>query len=442
MVQLILQPAADRTAHGNYKKTVDGYPVSLDSISPFISSTDLARLQKIYPSGQCAVWGAQDNNYSKWERLKEGDIVIFTGNNVGYASAQVSFKTQNESLARFLWGHSDSPFQYVYFLSNVESHHIPVPEINKQLGYKENYAIRSLTVLSKDRSKPLLDNLLSLSSKFKGAPTWGGGAWTEGELELIVSDYIEMLQAEINKEPYNKTEHRKRLVLKVARVESAIEFKHRNISAAIEDIGGYPIISGYKALPNYQTELLDVVSKHLAKVKLPETYTPPKAEANLDVFVPIPDPRPPSETPPPNLPRVARKFNAAEKDERNRNLGRAGESFVFELEKSRLLKAGRSDLAENVRWVSDQDGDGLGYDIRSYDEKGQELWIEVKTTNGAIRTPFLVSSNEFDVASEAPDLYRIYRVFSFNQKPQIFVLQYPFEVNVNLTPATYRFKIK
>jgi hypothetical protein len=46
-------------------------------------------------------------------------------------------------------------------------------------------------------------------------------------------------------------------------------------------------------------------------------------------------------------------------DARNRELGKAGERFVVAFECDRLRRAGREDLANDVRWVSDLDGDGF-----------------------------------------------------------------------------------
>ena len=58
------------------------------------------------------------------------------------------------------------------------------------------------------------------------------------------------------------------------------------------------------------------------------------------------------------------KTDFAELDAANRQLGKQGEEFVFELEKYRLLLAGRDDLAQKVVWASRDIGDGLGFDIR------------------------------------------------------------------------------
>ena len=47
----------------------------------------------------------------------------------------------------------------------------------------------------------------------------------------------------------------------------------------------------------------------------------------------------------------------------------------------------RDDLARKVIWVSEEEGDGAGYDIESFEPDGRPRLIEVKTTNGWERTP-------------------------------------------------------
>lgn len=71
------------------------------------------------------------------------------------------------------------------------------------------------------------------------------------------------------------------------------------------------------------------------------------------------------------------------------------------------------DLAEEVRHVSVLDGDGLGYDVRSFDHHGDERYIEVKTTRYARHLPFLVSRNEVDLSEEEPNRFVLYRLFKF-----------------------------
>jgi hypothetical protein len=74
-----------------------------------------------------------------------------------------------------------------------------------------------------------------------------------------------------------------------------------------------------------------------------------------------------------------------EQDAKNRKPGLAGEEAVIESELLALRAAGRSDLAEMVVHVAKVEGDGAGYDIKSYTSDGEQKFIEVKTTRGASR---------------------------------------------------------
>jgi len=69
---------------------------------------------------------------------------------------------------------------------------------------------------------------------------------------------------------------------------------------------------------------------------------------------------------------IARKYDVAERDARNRALGRAGEERVLAPERANFLAAGRTDLAERIRWVSHVDGDVAGYDILSFGTDGRD----------------------------------------------------------------------
>jgi hypothetical protein len=138
------------------------------------------------------------------------------------------------------------------------------------------------------------------------------------------------------------------------------------------------------------------------------------------------------------LRRLVSKFDPVARDHRNRTLGKAGEKFVFELERMILVDASRSDLARKVRWVAAEDGDGAGYDILSFDSKGRERLLEVKTTNGSARTPFFLTHNEHALAAERPDDWRIYRVHQFAKEPRIFQIEPPLEDKIILRPDTWR----
>jgi hypothetical protein len=98
--------------------------------------------------------------------------------------------------------------------------------------------------------------------------------------------------------------------------------------------------------------------------------------------------------------QIARRFDVAEHDARKRAFGRAGKKRIVLHERSSLIAAGRDDLADRIRWVSDQNGDGAGYDIASSEIDGSPRLIEVKTANGWERTRFHISRNELPASKE------------------------------------------
>jgi hypothetical protein len=122
----------------------------------------------------------------------------------------------------------------------------------------------------------------------------------------------------------------------------------------------------------------------------------------------------------------------------SRKLGEQGERFVLDLECRRLRDAGKVDLEGKVEWVSDTLGDGAGYDIRSFDDDGAEMFIEVKTTKGPEATAFYISANELRCSKERDASYRLYRVFDFKKaNPKLYRLTGPLAEKLDLEVKVY-----
>lgn len=56
-------------------------------------------------------------------------------------------------------------------------------------------------------------------------------------------------------------------------------------------------------------------------------------------------------------------MNYLEVEQANRLTGTSGEKIVMEYEKWRLLREGKESLADRIEWISQTQGDGLGFDI-------------------------------------------------------------------------------
>lgn len=259
-----------------------------------------------------------------------------------------------------------------------------------------------------------------------------------------------MLLAEAEGRPYSKANHRRALISKLdGRTEPSVERKHQNISAVLIELGIGPI-DGYKPLGNYQRLLAEEVRDYIAGHQGMLTRLA-RLNAEVPEFRPLVDREISSliVEPPEHFERVAAarqhgfayaaKVDFAQIDQHNRRLGELGERFVMDFEHHRLLSAGRDDLARRIDWVAQSKGDGLGYDIVSFDDRtDSERLIEVKTTNQGMRAPFYITSNELSVSEKHPEAYRLYRVFRFSKEPRLFVLQPPLSSQCDLEPALYR----
>ncbi len=269
--------------------------------------------------------------------------------------------------------------------------------------------------------------------------------WTEAENDLIVEDYFKMLAEDIAGRSYNKTEHRRILLpLLNGRTHSSIEFKHQNISAVLKNLGE-AWIPGYQPAINFQGSLVDAVERWLELNPAwleREAEAPRLDESPEEELIPFGTPPTMSNQPPPKesdrILSIARKFDFAGRDERNRALGKAGEMRVLAHERAFLRWKGHDDLARRVRWVSEEDGDGAGYDIKSFEPDGSPRLIEVKTTNGWERMPFYITSNELDVADSNRDEWRLFRLWDFSGGPKAFELRPPLDRHVSLTATTFK----
>ena len=273
-----------------------------------------------------------------------------------------------------------------------------------------------------------------------------GTPWSNEEIDIIVEDYFNMLHKELRGQKFRKSDHNRRVQSRTGRSKGSVEYKYQNISAVL-NILGCPRIDGYLPAKNIQKALIPGVERYLDNFKWESWIDTSlldrvKKTSSTDIAdeiqilqqIPIPSKKPSSR----EVTRLIRKFDPAARDARIREIGMLGEQRVFHSEQTRLKNDGRKDLASKVRWVSREDGDGAGYDIRSFTSTGQELFLEVKTTIGGAQTPFFISANEVDFSEEHPEHSRIFRVFDLPKVPRAFILRPPLENDLILTPKNFR----
>lgn len=271
--------------------------------------------------------------------------------------------------------------------------------------------------------------------------------WNWLECELVVDLYFKMLHSQASGEKFVKTRLYSELVPKLNnRNIGAVENKCQNISAIMTEFG-CPYVIGLKPRPKYQQQLLKVVrSKLVGHGKLLESVieeslvVPDEIQREID-WASVSDTEIPhfdknlKETQPTY---VGRHTNYAQREFNNRTLGLRGEEFVLDFEKYRMRESERYDLVNDVEWSSKVRGDGLGYDIRSFNPiNDEELFIEVKTTNSGKYQPFFISDNEVSYSKDFSDQYTLYRVFQFRTDPKLFQLDGDIEKYVHLKSKNY-----
>jgi hypothetical protein len=269
--------------------------------------------------------------------------------------------------------------------------------------------------------------------------------WTRFEVEAIVADYLRMLGLELAGQSFNKTAHRRALLEKLAdRSAGSVEFKHCNISAVMIDLG-FPYIKGYQPRFNYQSLLRDVVESQvsrfteldsLALAAVQQPAISPLIQNFETLVVDAPGRKHVASDVVTSCTPVKRDYLAREA--RNMSLGLAGEEFVVQYEHWRLVRLGLMHLADRVDHVSQSKGDGLGYDVLSFEANGRERFIEVKTTSFGKDTPFFVTKTELNLSRDAKEQFHLCRLFEFRQTPRMFSLKGELDSHCNLDPVTFR----
>jgi hypothetical protein len=146
------------------------------------------------------------------------------------------------------------------------------------------------------------------------------------------------------------------------------------------------------------------------------------------------------------IPDVERKFKGFDTDyvakaKAQKDLGDAGEALVMEYEIQTLQQKGFHNEAAKVCFAKD----GEGYDICSFDDGGNEKFIEVKTTTGNELAAFYLSENEVAFMRLHLDKYSIYRVYNYDEEynaGDFFEIKENVEEQLLMKPTQYQVLIK
>ena len=159
---------------------------------------------------------------------------------------------------------------------------------------------------------------------------------------------------------------------------------------------------------------------------------------------------------PPIMEKVKREYNpkinktnkaSYHPQKPSKKVGDAGEKHVYGREYSFLEGIGRLDLAEKIVKQYEDKSFYPGYDIQSFDQKGNKIFIEVKSTSSKKKDYFEISDNEINAAKHYKDQFYIYQVVNALVDPKIDAIienpmNYVDQGKIFLDPWIYKMKIK
>lgn len=269
--------------------------------------------------------------------------------------------------------------------------------------------------------------------------------WTREEVEIIVAAYFEMLRKEQAGIPYNKAETRRRIIpLLKNRSHHSLEWKNRNISAVLVRMG-QPYIRGYLPAYNYQkVPLEEVIVSHLRNPEIENIFrrfAETEPTPGRLVFETMEEKGPAKSAlveEPELVYRSPVKVNYIELEQANRAVGKSGEQIALEFERWRLTRAGKEGLADKIEWVSQTQGDGLGFDILSRNENGTDRYIEVKSTKLTKEAPFYFTAREHDFSRKYRSNFYLYRVFNLKADPKLFIAHGAYDEFCHMRPTNFK----
>lgn len=174
MSRIILQPAGNAASAKHYEDTV-ATPVPVTKITKYLGPGDVEVLSQAAINGGIATWGVtpaiNGSNVTKWNQIQRGDVVLFGGKGISFASAVIVHKARSEALAQELWGRdpNNQTWEYLFFLTELREQSIPKEVINRLAGYEPDNAWMGFNVVSEGKSNAVLAGIGLESSSYAPA---------------------------------------------------------------------------------------------------------------------------------------------------------------------------------------------------------------------------------------------------------------------------------
>ncbi|SFK73076.1 protein NO VEIN domain-containing protein [Caulobacter sp. UNC279MFTsu5.1] len=248
-----------------------------------------------------------------------------------------------------------------------------------------------------------------------------GRTWNEAEQDLVVGDYLVMLDKVMTGRALDPANHQRALRFVTNRSGGAITFLQGEISAVLTLIG-LPTLNDHPPRWDFGDGLVDSVDRCLSArpAVLKALAQPPALLGRAAAPILTEGAPPPVALAPPGAraERLVAKFDPAARDQEARMLARIGVAAALVHEQRRLEDRGRPDLAAQVRLALPTDPEGC--DLVSFSRTGAPRLIAVKTTTGGPAAPFRLTPAEEILREAQPEAFVVHRLYDVAREARVF----------------------
>jgi hypothetical protein len=136
---ILLAPSyGNRHSQRHYHDTILG-TVDFESSEHrrLLSEGQLERLRSLHPAGKAHFWGAIAKHNKAMDKMRTGDVVVFTGGKRVKAAGEIGFLFRNQAFADLLWKKSsaEDSFVNVYSVFNVQQIERPISDLWQLNGF-------------------------------------------------------------------------------------------------------------------------------------------------------------------------------------------------------------------------------------------------------------------------------------------------------------------
>ncbi|MBO9707816.1 MAG: DUF3883 domain-containing protein [Caulobacter sp.] len=247
-----------------------------------------------------------------------------------------------------------------------------------------------------------------------------GKTWTDADHDLVVGDYFVMLDKTMRGLAVDPATHQRALRFVTGRSGGAITFLQGELSAALSLIG-LPTLKDHPPRWDIGEGLVEAIDRYLtARPSVLKDLTQPPLLLGR-VAAPVLAEGAPVAPPPVaiqgRLAELVARFDPALRDQDARILARIGVAAALAYEQERLVKRGRSDLADLVRLALPP---VEGCDLLSFSRTGEPRHVAVKATTGGPSTPFALTPEETALSQAQPDAFQVYRLYDLAREARVF----------------------